>query len=59
MAKDIDEEDAGMLATSNRVIKCMSAYKKSHGEPFTAVEELNDLLRSDRGLKNLFILSSI
>ena len=43
IAKDNDEEDAAKLATSNKVIKCASAYTKSHGEFFTAVEELNDL----------------
>ena len=44
MAKDIDEEDAAKLATSNKVINCVSACKKSHGGPFTAVEELNGLV---------------
>ena len=43
MAKDIDKEDAPKLAISNRVIRCVSASKKSHGGPFTVVEELNDL----------------
>ena len=42
MEKDIEEDDA-KLAMSNRVIKCVSACKKSHGGPFTAIEELNDL----------------
>ena len=43
MAKDIEEDDA-KLPMSNRVIKCISACKKSHGGPFTAIEELNDLV---------------
>ena len=39
------------LATSNRVIKCVSACTKSHGERFTAVEELNDLVEKWNGSK--------
>ena len=49
MAKDIDEEDAAKLAMRNRVIKCVSACKKSHGGPLTAVEELNDLVEKWKG----------
>ena len=49
MAKDIDEEDAAKLAISSRVIKCVSACKKSHGGPFTAVEELSDLVEKWKG----------
>ena len=45
MSNSIDEEDAAKLATSNRVIKCVSACKNSNGGTFAAVEELNDLLQ--------------
>ena len=48
MAKDIEEDDA-KLAMSNRVVKCVSACKKSHGGPFTAIEELNDLFEKWKG----------
>ena len=49
MAKDTDKEDAAKLATSNKVIKCVSAYKKFHGGPFTAAKELNDLIEKWKG----------
>ena len=48
MTKDIEEDDA-KLPMSNRVIKCVSACKKSHGGPFTAIEELNDLVEKWKG----------
>ena len=38
MAKDVEEDDA-QLPMSNRVIKCVSGCKKSHGRTFTAIEE--------------------
>ena len=49
LAEDIDEEDAAKLATSNSVVNCVSTCKKSHGGPFTAVEELNSLIEKWKG----------
>ena len=49
MARDIDKEDAAKLATSNRVIKRVSACKKSNNGNFAAVEELNDLIEKWKG----------
>jgi len=46
MATNIDEEDAAKLATSNKVIRCVSNCKKTHNGPLTTVEELNELVRN-------------
>ena len=48
MAKDIEEDDA-KPPLSNRMIKCVSPCKKSHGGPFNAIEELNDLFEKCKG----------
>ena len=54
MPNSIDEEDAAKLATSNRVIKCVSVCKDSNGGTFAAVEELNDLAQKWKGSEKSF-----
>ena len=48
MAKDIEGNDA-KPPLSNRMIKCVSACKKSHGGPFNAIEEVNDIVEKWKG----------
>lgn len=42
----VDEEDAVKLTANNRVIKFVAACKKSHGGPFTAIEELTECVKN-------------
>ena len=49
VASNVDEEDAAKLATSNKVIRCVSACKKSHQGPITTIEELDTLVQGWNG----------
>lgn len=49
IASNVDEEDAAKLATSNKVIRCVSACKKSHQGPITTIEELDTLVQDWNG----------
>ena len=46
VALNVDEEDIVNLGTSNRVIKCVAACKKSDNGPLTTKAELEDLVGS-------------
>ena len=49
MSLGIEEEDAAKLNTGNKIIRCVVASKKSHNDPLTSVEELENMVQNWSG----------
>ena len=47
------EEDAVKISHENKILKCISIYKKLHGGPLTTLDELTDLVKSWKGTEKL------